>query len=552
MKKKTSKKEGEKINPNKGAKPWILSDLYGYSFLMVVLLLITFVRVRLLSFPLERDEGEYAYFGQLILQGIPPYSIAFNLKLPGTYYCYALIMSVFGQSPVGIRTGLLLFNIASVIMLFFIARKLYNNNVAAIASAVYGILTVGPGVLGQAAHANQFVTFFALAAMLLLLIGMQRESLFYYALSGFFFTLAFISKQSAVFFILFGVFAVFLHPVSNPVHKLRHIFIRFLVFSVGAIVPLLIMLISVYLNGVYERFWFWTVTFPAVYGSRIPFSAAWESLMNNLPIVTKSHLLIWICAVLGVVALFLRNNTREQRWFTGLLFLFSVLTVIPGFYFRPHYFIPLLPVSGILTGVFFDTLGAKLSNRIKWMPKANLILVTFILLLFLYMERSYYFKDQPGDLCRSLYPICSFNESAHVAGYINANTRPDDKVLVFGSEPQILFLANRKSATGYIYMFDLVYNHPYALEMQKEMIGEVEKAKPAIIVYVSEVSSWMVSPDANPHVLNWFNEYVKKYTLVGVADIPDYGPTEYAWGDAATGYKNQSNHFLHVLKRIGD
>ena len=39
--------------------------------------------IRLLGIPLERDEGEYAYAGQLILQGIPPrYKLAYNMKFP--------------------------------------------------------------------------------------------------------------------------------------------------------------------------------------------------------------------------------------------------------------------------------------------------------------------------------------------------------------------------------------------------------------------------------------------------------------------------------------
>jgi hypothetical protein len=42
------------------------------------------IRIRLLGIPLERDEGEYAYAGQLILQGIPPYKLAYNMKFPGT------------------------------------------------------------------------------------------------------------------------------------------------------------------------------------------------------------------------------------------------------------------------------------------------------------------------------------------------------------------------------------------------------------------------------------------------------------------------------------
>src|SRR5205814_80959 len=51
------------------------------------------IRIRLLGIPLERDEGEYAYAGQLILQGIPPYKLAYNMKFPGTYAAYAVIMS---------------------------------------------------------------------------------------------------------------------------------------------------------------------------------------------------------------------------------------------------------------------------------------------------------------------------------------------------------------------------------------------------------------------------------------------------------------------------
>src|SRR5580765_3414099 len=66
------------------------------------------VRARLLEMPLERDEGEYAYAGQLILQGVPPYAEACNMKLPGVYYAYAVIMRLFGETARGIHWGLAL------------------------------------------------------------------------------------------------------------------------------------------------------------------------------------------------------------------------------------------------------------------------------------------------------------------------------------------------------------------------------------------------------------------------------------------------------------
>ncbi|HEX3987816.1 MAG TPA: hypothetical protein VHZ30_00205, partial [Verrucomicrobiae bacterium] len=75
--------------------------------LSLVLLLTASVRVRLLSIPLERDEGEYAYAGQLMLQGVPPYKLLYNMKMPGIYAAYAAVLGVFGQTPSGIHLGLL-------------------------------------------------------------------------------------------------------------------------------------------------------------------------------------------------------------------------------------------------------------------------------------------------------------------------------------------------------------------------------------------------------------------------------------------------------------
>ena len=96
---------------------------------------VTFVRIRLIDFPLERDEGEYAYMGQLILQGIPPYKYAYNMKLPGTYGMYALFMKLFGESIRGIHFGFLLTNLSTIVVLFLFVKKLFNPFIALTASS---------------------------------------------------------------------------------------------------------------------------------------------------------------------------------------------------------------------------------------------------------------------------------------------------------------------------------------------------------------------------------------------------------------------------------
>src|SRR2546430_9559777 len=114
----------------------------GWIVVAVMVALSLFVRFRLRDLPLERDEGEYAYAGQLMLQGVPPYKEAYNMKLPGTYAAYAVIMAVFGQTPSGIHIGLALVNAASIILIYFLGRKILDETTGIAAAVAFGLLSL--------------------------------------------------------------------------------------------------------------------------------------------------------------------------------------------------------------------------------------------------------------------------------------------------------------------------------------------------------------------------------------------------------------------------
>jgi len=112
----------------------------SWLFLGLIIVFVVLVRVRLLEIPLERDEGEYAYMGQLLLQDIPPYSEAYNMKFPGTYVMYTLIMSLCGQTIQGIHFGLMGVNCVTIVLIFYLTRKLTGDFGAVIASGTYAVL----------------------------------------------------------------------------------------------------------------------------------------------------------------------------------------------------------------------------------------------------------------------------------------------------------------------------------------------------------------------------------------------------------------------------
>src|SRR5713101_4149366 len=109
---------------------------WEYVAIVLVILLIAAIRFRLRDFPLERDEGEYAYAGQLILQGVPPYELAYNMKLPGTYAAYAAIMAIFGETAAGIHIGVIIVNAACIFLVFAITKKLFDPTAAVAAGAI--------------------------------------------------------------------------------------------------------------------------------------------------------------------------------------------------------------------------------------------------------------------------------------------------------------------------------------------------------------------------------------------------------------------------------
>ena len=162
---------------NSASSPWLQKVLRHRAWILVglTILFVVVVRVRLRELPLERDEGEYAYAGQLMLQGVPPYREAYTMKLPGTYAAYALIMAVFGQSAAGIHLGLAVVNVASIILMFLLGRRLLGEAAGVSAAVAFALLSLSPSVLGLSAHATHFVVLAALGGILLLLRGCESK-----------------------------------------------------------------------------------------------------------------------------------------------------------------------------------------------------------------------------------------------------------------------------------------------------------------------------------------------------------------------------------------
>jgi hypothetical protein len=220
------------------------------------------------------------------------------------------------------------------------------------------------------------------------------------------------------------------------------------------------------------------------------------------------------------------SKIPDRRFFVALFFICSVASTSVGLYFRPHYFITLLPALALFTGLAVSRALHALKHEktlelFVAIPILGLLLVA--VLWSLAGNGAVWFTLSPDKAHLEVYRSTVFDESAKMADYIRTHAAKNARIAVVGSEPEIYFLARRRSASGYIYMFPLMEDQPYAAKMQEEMIAEIEKNRPEYVVYVNDDFSWLRGPNSNPRVLDWWKGYwAENLELVTTVPIKEW------------------------------
>ncbi len=517
---------------------------YGsVSALLLVIVFFAFVRVRLRDVPLERDEGEYAYVGQLMLQGIPPYKIAFNMKLPGTYAAYAAMMAVFGETASGIRMGLLLVNVAATILVFFLGKYLYGPLAAAVAGMTYSFLSCRPAVLGIYGHATHFVMLAALAGILLLLHAIETGRIGLFFGSGLCLGMAFLMKQPGILFAVFAGFYWLWREWKRP-FPWKKVAVRGGALLAGVVLPFGLTCLILFRAGVFPSFWFWTWSYAREYGSLATLPEAWPMLRASLPWVVRPFV-IWEIVAVGLAAPLWSRWARARGGFVTSFALFSCLAVCPGLYFRPHYFILLLPAAALCAGIAVSAareglLERRLGRFVVCLP------VLYFAVVFAISARAEYqkfFHLDPASLGQKIFRQDPFLQAVEVGSFIKAHSLEQDTIGLFGSEPEICFYSARHCASGYLYAYPLMEKQKFAGQMRDDMMREIQEARPRFLVYADVARSWgtKVTLEENREFLEAAWAYAhRNYEVVDQVAVA--GDPEHLWGDRA---------YLYVFRRSG-
>lgn len=467
------------------------------AILAVAAVAFVFLRAPFVSVPLERDEGEYAYIAQRLLAGDVPYRDAFDQKPPGVFLAYAGAFVLLGQSIESIHLFAYAWTAVTALALFGCVRRLAGALAACFAVLVFAIASADPRLTANAANTEIFMLLPMVASVYCMLRALEGESeVRWWVLCGALAAAACWFKQVAAANALYvaavpAADGLLRRPRMAPAALLR----AYGGLAVGAALVTVPGLLACAAAGAWDPFVDAVILHNLRYAESNTVAQGGKLLLHWLGWQAPGLGVFWALAAIGV--LFPRlAGCRSWALLAGWLAA-SAGGVSIGLYFRPHYFIQVLPALAAVGGVVLGAAAAwvlarpRLSSAALGLSALTALAVVPPVLANAAIRGA----GTPSAISRAIYGLNPFPESLEIGKYIRRTSGPGDRVYIVGSEPQILFYAGRPSATRYIFFYPLTGNYPGALERQRGVAAEVEAARPLYVVWSNIATSLRASED---------------------------------------------------------
>jgi hypothetical protein len=361
-------------------------------------------------------------------------------------------------------------------------------------------------------------------SLLFAVLSVNREGMAYPLLSGVAGGIAFWTRQTALFPLVFCVLYLILVRSSSGQgdenHEMKNAFVALALWLSGALVVSGSIMGFFFLKGVFDEFIYWSFAHSMLYEKTVESAVKLDILTDRMASLMRGDfVLIAAGVVLGIA-----NSVRRRRegLFALVFLFFSFLSVLPG-HFYMHYFAQLAPALALAAGLGVASVLECLRGRTAKRGVALSFAVLAVLVPVL-ANSGYYFKYSSVKISREWSWPNPFPEAAAVADYVEKNTEPDDIVYVFGSEPEILFYAEGKSPPPHIMGYPLLTSFPRHREFQRDAWADISASPPMYIIFSNVNTSLLWDRKADLWIYDKLREMVMRdYVLEGVMEVGNLG-----------------------------
>jgi hypothetical protein len=510
------------------------AELGDHALTAACLLVIVFCLGQILTFGYGRDQGIYAMVGRAILEGQMPYRDAWDFKPPGIFLVYAASRALFGAAQGGIRIVECLGLIAMVAAMARFCRDAWGDSRIGLVAGAIAVLVHAQLDFWHTAQPESFggmVTVFALVALGPdALRGLDkgerptsdppnRETLKRWALSGALFGFAGLLKPplaggGAVIAaaIAYRTFQGHHAPKAPLGNALRAALRPIVTVAVGGVAPLLLCALWFLAKGALGSLWDVLFVFTPHYtalswvgetlGGMVYWGfTEWLTGYSSVPTV-------------GLFLFFILQPRPKQRFSSvviGALIALHIAGVVMQGKFFPYHYGATWPLTALLAGLGFFRVWERLR---RFGLAGAFVFVTASSSVALGRTATHDVEGSFRERCRkrielfSAHPrdqaaidklasVADVNAGANraVAAFLREQVPRDRSVFVWGFEPVIYDLAERKTASRYLY--DVPQRVSWAKAKERAtLMRDLEKSPPAAIVVEHRDVFPMVTGDA--------------------------------------------------------
>ncbi|HEY6007142.1 MAG TPA: glycosyltransferase family 39 protein [Geobacteraceae bacterium] len=432
------------------------------------------LRMVFLHEPFERDEGLYGYIGQEILRGAIPYRDMADLKPPGSFYIYATMIAVFGNSLEAIRVATGIYAMVTTLFVYLLARYIRGVGAGVCAGLLFAVFSGAPLLQGSSSNTEVFMLLPLVVSVYLCLRGVDSGQRLYLAGSGFFAGAAVMIKTIALPYA--ALIFVFIALRPGLVRQWKTRLGDLAAFLAPPVATALLTVAYFALHGALDDMYYWNVTIHKRYVEQD--SAVFLLQMRStIRFLLGEQCLLWFAGIGGGIWLLF-----SERNFRGLLIALLLPTSILGMalpgHFFPHYFIQLTPFFAVAGGLGFG----RLCERKGIFLALAVPIVAIGLYLHVMSDYKFYLVYDPGTVSTVKYggyPL--FAQSVGIADYVRSQTQPSDYIIQWGWEPELYFYSNRRGLPNLTTFLAIEWS-PDPEKAIREMLAAIAARKPKFIV----------------------------------------------------------------------
>lgn len=447
-----------------------------------------FLRASLIDVPLDRDEGAFALVAQGWWRGEWPYREWFDHKPPGVFAIYALALGLFDASARTIHLFLSFWNFSTLVLLASTAARLSGRRAALWTGWLYAMASSAPSLQGFTASTEMLLLLPMVASLRLALAAADAEGarrVTALMVSGAVAAAACWIKQPAAV-------ALLVVPLFLWVDRRRATDVG--LWLAGGIALSIAVLATFIVAGAGHELIYWLFSHSAGL-SMGDWSKAPQRFIERGSAVALDLAFPLVVALLGAFVLLRRRERRS--WVPPVFLLLTIASIFHSPYIYSHYMALVAPPAALAGGIALASFQAGLPTAWRRAVGAGAAVLSAVMPL---LGSSWFWWQWPDpvEISRRMLNDQAFEAAPFVAEYLRERMSPEDWMFIYGSEPQIPLLANRRNANPYVMIYPLTDGGPREAEFQQRTWALLDRVDPKFILMAGDLRSVLTQRGSSP------------------------------------------------------